>query len=173
MSKYVRAATSADLPAMLAIIDAGRHALAADQIPQWQGTYPATPDLQADLDADRAWVLIVDGQIAGTAALLTTPDPNYAQIYQGSWAPHTDDHYASIHRIAIASGFHGQHLADFFFSNLMTISYQQGFHQLRIDTHRLNQRMQHVITKAGFTYRGIVYMAGDAQDQRNAYQILL
>lgn len=35
MSKYIRQATSADLPAMMAIIEQGKHALAADQIPQW------------------------------------------------------------------------------------------------------------------------------------------
>jgi len=172
MTKYVRLATNADLPAMLTIIQAGRQALAADQIPQWQGPYPTAADLQVDLDAKRAWLLIVDGQVAGTAALLTIPDPNYSQIYQGQWQAATTP-YTSIHRIAIADGYHGQHLADFYFSNLFTLSYQQGFHQVRIDTHALNKRMQHVITKAGFTYRGIVYMAGDAQDQRYAYDVLL
>lgn len=86
MSKYIRQATSADLPAMMAIIEQGKHALAADQIPQWQDGYPLAADIQADIDARIAWVLIVDDQIAGTAALLTTPDPNYAIIYDGSWA---------------------------------------------------------------------------------------
>lgn len=76
MSKYIRQATSADLPAMMAIIEQGKHALAADQIPQWQDGYPLAADIQADIDARIAWVLIVDDQIAGTAALLTTPDPN-------------------------------------------------------------------------------------------------
>ncbi|MFC6182296.1 GNAT family N-acetyltransferase [Lactiplantibacillus daowaiensis] len=173
MPKYVRAATDADLPAMQAIIAQGKHLLAVDGIPQWQGAYPLAADIQADIDAHRAWLLIVDGQVAGTAALLTTPDPNYANIYQGSWADTNDDRYASIHRIAIAGGYHGQHLADFYFSNLLTLSYQQGIHQVRIDTHAANQRMQHIITKAGFTYRGIVYMADDPNDQRNAYQLVL
>jgi len=173
MTKYVRQATDADLPAMLAIIEQGRKALAADHIPQWQGTYPQASDLQSDIDANRAWLLMVDGQIAGTAALLTTPDPNYHQIYQGSWSGEPDAGYTSIHRIAIASGYHGQHLADTYFSNLMTLSYAAGFRQIRVDTHALNQRMQHIITKAGFDYRGIVYMANDATDQRNAYQVML
>lgn len=173
MSKYIRQATSADLPAIMSIIEQGKQALAADQIPQWQDGYPLATDIQADIDAKIAWVLIVDNQIAGTAALLTTPDPNYAAIYDGGWAPTKNHRYASIHRIAIASGYHGQHLADFYFSNLITMSYQLGFRQLRIDTHLLNQRMQHIITKAGFDYRGIVYMNHDKNDQRNAYQLLL
>jgi len=173
MTNYVRQATNADLPAMMAIIEQGRQALAADQIPQWQDGYPLDRDIQADIDAQRAWLLIVNGDIAGTAALLTTPDPNYQKIYQGSWAGDADATYTSIHRIAIASGYHGQHLADFYFSNLMTLSYAAGFHQIRVDTHALNQRMQHIITKAGFSYRGIVYMANDATDQRNAYQVML
>ncbi|CAJ1229241.1 acetyltransferase [Lactiplantibacillus xiangfangensis] len=173
MTKYVRLATSQDRDAMMKIIDEGKQSLAADQIPQWQDGYPQASDLQKDIDAQNAWLLIVDGQVAGTATLLTHPDPNYARIYDGSWSAASDDHYTSIHRIAIASGYHGQHLADFYFSNLMTLSYQLGFKQLRIDTHAKNARMQHVIKKAGFTYRGIVYMANDATDQRNAYQITL
>lgn len=173
MSKYVRAATDTDLTAIMTIIEQGRAALAADQIPQWQDGYPRTSDIQQDLDANRAWVLIVDGAVAGYAALLNVADPNYAQIYQGTWDASLDDHYTSIHRIAIASGYHGQHLADFFFSNLMTLSYLQGFQQIRVDTHLANKRMQHIILKAGFTYRGIVYMDHDADDQRNAYQIKL
>ncbi|BDZ31628.1 GNAT family N-acetyltransferase [Lactiplantibacillus sp. WILCCON 0030] len=173
MTRYVRQATNADLPAMMTIIAQGRQALAAEQIPQWQGAYPQAADIQADITAKRAWLLIVDGKIAGTAALLTTPDPNYRQIYHGNWAGNANATYTSIHRIAIASGYHGQHLADFYFSNLMTLSYQAGFRQIRVDTHRLNQRMQHIITKAGFDYRGVVYMANDATDQRNAYQVML
>ncbi len=173
MSKYIRQATSADLPAMMAIIEQAKTALAADQIPQWQDGYPQSVDLQADIDAKLAWVLIVDGQIAGTATLLTTPDPNYAQISDGSWKETTHHRYTSIHRIAIANGYHGQHLADFYFSNLMTISYQLGFHQIRIDTHRSNKRMQHVITKAGFDYRGVIYIDHQPDEARNAYQILL
>lgn len=173
MSKYIRQATNADLPAMMAIIEQGKQALAADQIPQWQDGYPQAADIQTDIDAKIAWVLVVDGQIAGTAALLMTPDPNYANIYQGSWAPTANHRYTSIHRIAIARGYHGQHLTDFYFSNLMTISYHLGFRQMRIDTHLLNHRMQHIITKAGFEYRGIVYMNHNARDQRNAYQLRL
>lgn len=173
MTKYVRLATNQDLATMMHIINEGKQALAADQIPQWQDGYPQAPDLQKDIDAHNAWLLIVDGQIAGTATLLTHPDPNYAKIYGGHWLAEADDHYTSIHRIAVANGYHGQHLTDFYFSNLMTLSYQLGFKQLRIDTHIQNTRMQHIITKAGFTYRGVVYMDNNAADQRNAYQIIL
>ncbi|MFB9770367.1 GNAT family N-acetyltransferase [Lactiplantibacillus modestisalitolerans] len=173
MSQYVRQATSADLPAIMAIIDQAKQALAAEKIPQWQGAYPQASDLQADIDAHEAWLLIVDQKIAGTATLKTVPDPNYAQIYQGSWVPTPASGYTSIHRIAIAGGYHGAHLGDHFFSQLFTLSYQQGFREVRIDTHASNQRMQHIITKAGFDYRGIVYMANDPADQRLAYQIKL
>ncbi|AVK63561.1 GNAT family N-acetyltransferase [Lactobacillus sp. CBA3606] len=172
MLKYVRAATIADLPAMLAIIEQARTVLANDQIPQWQDGYPVAADIQADITAKRAWLLVVDGQIAGTAALLTTPDPNYRDMQAGQWLAATTP-YTSIHRIAIAGAYHGQHLADFYFSNLITLSHQLGFRQLRVDTHALNQRMQHVILKAGFTYQGVVVMDGDVTDQRNAYQLNL
>jgi RimJ/RimL family protein N-acetyltransferase len=39
---------------------------------------------------------------------------------------------------------------------------------IRIDTHRDNQIMQHVILKQGFTYCGIIYLLSG--DERLAYQ---
>ena len=41
---------------------------------------------------------------------------------------------------------------------------------IRIDTHRDNHIMQHCISRYGFTYCGIIYLASG--DQRLAYQRL-
>jgi RimJ/RimL family protein N-acetyltransferase len=42
---------------------------------------------------------------------------------------------------------------------------------IRIDTHRDNHIMQHVIQKHGFTYCGIIYLLSG--DERLAYQKML
>ncbi|NVY96778.1 hypothetical protein HU830_06365 [Lactobacillus sp. DCY120] len=75
--------------------------------------------------------------------------------------------------LTIDSHYHGQHLGNFFFSNLISQAYQQGQRELRIDTHAQNQRMQHLATKWGFEKRGIVYLDHNPQDQRLAYQLFL
>ncbi|MFT8363081.1 MAG: GNAT family N-acetyltransferase [Sporolactobacillus sp.] len=170
---YIRLATIEDIPQIMAIITKAQALLAQEDIPQWQNNYPNRAAIAADIAKHYSYVLIVDQVIAGTAALLQEEDPNYHQIYGGEWVNPADADYASIHRIAIAPGYHGQHLADFFFSNLLSASYGLGYRQVRIDTHARNKRMQHIITKAGFSYSGIVYMHDDASDQRLTYQLFM
>ncbi|GBG95868.1 GNAT family acetyltransferase [Ligilactobacillus salitolerans] len=171
-SIYIRKAQASELEQVFALISQGKKLLAQDQIPQWQGEYPQKADIQQDIDKGETYLLILDAEIVGTATLFQANDPNYEQIYQGQWQP-SDKKYATIHRITVAPQYHGQHLADFFFSNLTSEAYRLGFREVRIDTHAMNQRMQHVILKQGFSYSGIVYMDGDQNDQRNVYQLFL
>ena len=42
---------------------------------------------------------------------------------------------------------------------------------LRVDTHRENHIMQHLLLKFGFRYRGIIYLQNG--DERLAYQLIL
>ncbi|AEJ23875.1 GNAT family N-acetyltransferase [Weissella koreensis] len=169
---YLRKATLADLDQIDYLIKDAKKLLAADGIPQWQGDYPQKTDILADLEQGMTYLLIVDQQILGTATLMTIPEPNYQNIYHGGWRT-SDQHYATIHRIAIKSDQTGQHLSDFIFSNLLSEAIQLGFKEIRIDTHRQNLRMQHVLEKIGFEYRGIVYMDSNPADRRNAYQLFL
>ncbi|KRN28741.1 acetyltransferase [Lactobacillus selangorensis] len=169
-SIYCRQATPADLPAQMKIIKAAKALLKADGSPQWQDGHPDEAKIAHDDAAGWGYVLIVAGEIAGTATLLQTADPNYAQI-DGAW--HTDGPYATIHSIAIAGNHHGQHLSDFFFAMLISEAYRLGFREMRIDTHALNKRMQHIIKKAGFTECGVVAMNGNPNDTRLAYDLSL
>lgn len=169
---YLRKATLADLDQIDHLIQDAKKLLAADGIPQWQTGYPQKKDILADLEQEMTYLLIVGRQILGTATLMTMPEPNYKNIYQGGWQT-SDQHYATIHRIAIKSDQTGQHLSDFIFSNLLSETLRLGFKEIRIDTHRQNLRMQHILEKTGFEYRGIVYMDSNPDDQRNAYQLFL
>lgn len=169
---YLRKATLSDLDQIFRLIQGAKRQLAVDKIPQWQGLYPQKEDLMIDLERGMTYLLISNQQILGTATLMTTPEPNYQSIYQGAWHP-SDQHYATIHRIAIQSDQAGQHLGDFMISNLLSEAIRLGFTEIRIDTHRKNLRMQHILEKTGFVYTGIVYMDSDPNDQRNAYQLFL
>ena len=80
----------------------------------------------------------------------------------GEWLD-DDLPYMVIHRIASSMDSHGvfREIMDYSFSVCGNI---------RIDTHRDNHIMQHVIAKAGFKYCGIIYLADGAE--RLAYQRL-
>lgn len=172
--KFVRKAVKNDAAAIMNIIQRAKRLLADEKIPQWQNGYPDLEVVEDDISKGYTYVLIVADKIAGVATLLQEKDPNYHKIYSGEWSHKSDKkNYVSIHRIAIDSQYSGEHLADFFFSNLCTIAYLLGFRQVRIDTHVLNKRMQHIIAKTGFEYAGVVYMHDDPEDRRNAYQLFL
>lgn len=165
-SIYIRHAQAPDLKEIMNIINQAKEMLKKDGSPQWQGGYPDTATLKNDIMAQQCWLLIVDGKIAGTATLIVADDPNYREITNGQWKNNTDP-YATIHRIAISGDFAGQHLGKIFISNLISYSYQNGVHNFRIDTHKLNTRMQHLATSSGYVHRGKIYVDEPADNHED------
>lgn len=159
---YLRQAQNDDLPTIMAIIEQAKTRLKADGSPQWQSGYPDRATLQNDIWAQNAWVLMVDGQLAGTATLIVGDEPSYHDLREGTWHNQTDA-YATIHRIAVAPQFAGQHLSHYIFSNLISLAQRRGVRNFRIDTHAINQRMQAVITSQGYVYRGKIYVNEPAE----------
>ena len=174
-TSYLRRATKADLPAILTIINEAKVYLKEQGINQWQAGYPTNQDIEKDIEQQISYVLMVDGQIAGTAALWPDNDVNYDDIQEGSWRGNPDDKYMSIHRIAISSKFRGQRLSEKMMQGLFTISSLLGYDEVRVDTHPLNKGMQKVITNNGFEYRGIIDFIdeNEVDNKRFAYQLYL
>ena len=75
-------------------------------------------------------VLIVDDKVAGYAASVVGIEPTYQKI-NGEWK-NTNDDYATFHRLAISSKYRGMHLANFMFSDLISIMVNQGIKNFRI-----------------------------------------
>ncbi|MFC6275272.1 GNAT family N-acetyltransferase [Levilactobacillus tangyuanensis] len=171
-SIYMRAAQPADLDRIMAIITEAQALLKADGSTQWQDGYPDREIMGADIDQHHCFVLMVDGQIAGTATLITGAEPNYAVIEDGHWADETHP-YATIHRFALSADFRGMHLSQIFFSNLLSHAYNDGVRHFRIDTHEVNLRMQHIIKSFGYDYRGIIYVDDTPTGKRVAFELAL
>ena len=100
----------------------------------------------------------VEKSIIAYFALLPSPEPTYDYI-EGAWL--TDEPYGVIHRIASYPDVHGVFSAVIDFAAVR-------YPHLRIDTHRDNRIMQHVITAAGFTYCGIIWLPDGTE--RLAYE---
>ena len=91
-------------------------------------------------------------------ALLPSPEPTY-DVIDGAWL--TDVPYGVIHRMASYPEAHG------IFSTIIDYAASHYAH-LRIDTHRDNRIMQHLIEKHGFTYCGIIWLEDGTE--RLAYE---
>ena len=84
----------------------------------------------------------------------------YKEIYEGNWLD--DKPYHVVHRLASTAASHGV------FNDVMDYCLDIAG-TLRIDTHRDNVIMRHVIDRYGFTYCGIIYLLNG--DERLAYQL--
>ena len=100
----------------------------------------------------------VEKSLVAYFALLPSPEPTYDYI-DGAWL--TDEPYGVIHRSASYPDVHGV------FSAIIDFAAARYPH-LRIDTHRDNRIMQHVIAAAGFTYCGIIWLPDGTE--RLAYE---
>jgi RimJ/RimL family protein N-acetyltransferase len=159
----IRKSTAADLPRMMEIYAYAREFMAATGNPhQWgDGGNPRLEVLEQDIEDGVGYVMEHDGRIVGAFAFIIGEDETYGYIEDGAWL--NDEPYHVIHRIAVAKPGKGyaRLLLDWAFERTKTV---------RIDTHRDNVIMHHILQKYGFQRCGVIYLAnGDARD---AYQMI-
>ena len=179
----IRPATEADIPAVLPVFEAAKAIMRADgNHDQWGAPgFPGDALLLRDIARGGAFVIetrwpvgaghddrsttVMPGvtghlsaHIVAYFALLPSPEPTYSHI-DGAWL--TDEPYGVIHRIASYPEVHG------IFSAIIDFAAARYPH-LRIDTHRDNRIMQHLIDTAGFTYCGIIWLEDGTE--RLAYE---
>ena len=157
----IRPATAADVSAAAKIYDNARAFMKENGNPdQWSGEYPNGSDVEGGIENGTSYVCEDEGEIVATFFFKQdADDPTYRRIYEGEWL--SDEPYAVIHRIAVK--YHGRGIADFCFNECF-----KQFPNIRIDTHEDNIPMQRCLSKNGFEYCGIIYLANGSK--RLAYQ---
>lgn len=160
---HIRPATCSDIDTLMVLFECARKIMReSGNLTQWNGSYPTREIVLKDI-ADGHCHLLCDGEtIIGTMALIPGPDPTYATI-EGDWP--NDEPYYVIHRIAAAAPGRGvaKEMLDWAFEFIAGA----GCGTIRIDTHRDNRIMKHVLDKYGFTSCGVIYLADGAP--RDAY----
>ena len=83
-----RGATRKDLPQILKIYAHAREVMKASGNPtQWGDHFPPEEQLAEDIDANRLFLYLVNGQLEGVFAFILGPDPTYRTITDGQWPP--------------------------------------------------------------------------------------
>ena len=156
----IRKTTIADIPKLREIFAIARQFMANTGNPnQWVDGYPSDEQLTQDIESGDSYVVEKNEKVVATFVLRGGIDPTYNIIYEGKWL--NDKPYATIHRIASTGERKGiMHKAVQFA--------QQQSDNIRIDTHRDNMVMQHLIEKEGFKYCGIIHCWSG--DERVAFQ---
>lgn len=156
----IRKAEYGDIPVMMEIFDAARRIMrASGNLHQWNDSYPSEEIIRKDIEAGVSYLLeSEDSIIIATMAFISGPDPTYAEIHDGRWPD--DNPYHVIHRIAVREPGNNAAvtLLDWAFGQCRTV---------RIDTHRDNVIMHHILKKYGFAYCGVIHLGNG--DPRDAY----
>jgi len=164
----IRHTTDDDLDTLMEIYHEAQDFMIANGNPtQWGHFNPKREMLVEDIKNQTGYAVIRKEEtdqgvleiISGTFAFILGEDPTYLKIEGGAWL--NQEPYGTIHRIASRTNEHGVFNAAIEFAKTKT-------QNIRIDTHRDNAPMKHLIEKAGFTYCGIIYIADGTP--RIAYQ---
>lgn len=151
----IRKSELKDIPDMMEVFAIARQTMRANgNLQQWIN-YPPEELLEEDIRAEKSYVLETDGKICGTFFFSLEEDPTYLVIDDGAWL--NDAPYGVIHRIASNASKRGVLEA--------AINYCAQFStNLRIDTHKDNTIMQHLLEKYGFQKCGIIYVQDAVSD---------
>lgn len=157
----IRPAGLGDLPLVMEIYDYARAFMRANgNVTQWVNGYPSEELIRQEIQDGHSFVCTDgDGEIVGTFCFILGDDPTYQQIYDGAWL--NDEPYGVIHRMGTNGKRKGIAEA------CLNWSFQHS-NNIRVDTHRDNLVMQHILEKNGFKRCGIIYVRDGTE--RIAYQ---
>ena len=157
----MRKSSYEDLDEMMKIFEIARKYMEDNGNPsQWSNNRPGKDLVINDIENGESYVVLNDDEIVGTFACIDGIEPTYLQI-DGKWL--NDDPYLTIHRIASNGKIKG--IFDYVIGELSKLN-----KDIRIDTHKDNKTMLHLIRKNGFEQCGIIIV--DDGTERIAFQKL-
>lgn len=117
---------------------------------QWGNNRPDIATIQKDIEQQQLYVVEQQNAIHAVFAFVLGEDPTYRVIEDGQWQDNSE--YGTIHRVASNETIRG------IFDLIMQFCEQKIKH-IRIDTHKDNTIMQHLIEKHQFQRCGIIYVS--------------
>ena len=160
----IRKSTITDIPTLLLLAENAKIIMRqSGNMLQWTGGYPTADVFLNDINQGCSYIVERMGEAVATFAFLPSPEPTYTKIYEGDWLDDTSPYYV-IHRIAAKNNVKGVMgiILDYCFGKTRNI---------RIDTHRDNVIMRHLMKKYGFSYCGIILLSNG--DERLAFQKII
>ncbi len=145
----IRLATKDDLPSLMALVRRVVPLMRATGNLQWDETYPNEAVFQRDIDLNQLWVAMVDGNIAGVAAVTTDQDPDYTQV---GW--NIEEPAIVVHRLAVDPAFRGQGAAGALMQKAEEVAVERDITVLRVDTNTQNEATQRLFPKLGYILAG-------------------
>jgi GNAT superfamily N-acetyltransferase len=163
----VRLATEDDLDAIGSIVSEVVAIMNAEGNFQWDDKYPQRVHFAKDIHDGNLWVaqeLQADGRggkVIGVAALTEDQSPEYADCGWDISIP-----AIVMHRAAVCPASHRTGVASLFFTKAEELARERGYSVCRIDTNKINVRMQGAIKRAGYEFSGEIRLLNKPAEMR-------
>ena len=135
-------------------------------IDQWQDGYPTRGLILNDIAHNENYIVELNGVIVATAVISFAGEPTYSEIKGRGWL--NGNPYAVVHRIAVSDKYRRKGIAKEILHFAEELCAEQGFADIRIDTHCDNRAMRSLLKKMGYTHCGRITLTSGAS--REAYQ---
>jgi ribosomal protein S18 acetylase RimI-like enzyme len=149
-----RRATSADLPAIAALIRQVVPLMNAAGNYQWTNEYPNEAVFRRDIEQQHLWVAELGSQLAGVAALTQDQDAEYADADWDASEP-----ALVTHRLAVSPTAQGRGVAQALLAQAEHEARTLGLRTLRVDTNSENAATQRLFPKLGYRFAGEIKLA--------------
>ena len=145
----VRQGTPQDVPAVMALVRRVVPLMRACGNLQWDDSYPNSAVFERDVELEQRWVVEIDSEIAGVAAITTDQEPEYASV---GWD--ISEPAIVVHRVAVDPAFRGKGIAAALMRQAESVARSRGIGVLRVDTNTQNAATQKLFPKLGYTLSG-------------------
>lgn len=157
---HIRKTTPQDLDQLEELFEIGRITQIKSGNPnQWEEGYPGRQLLESDLAQGVSYVVESQGEIVGSFALFSEPDPDYDDLV-GQWL--NDLPYHTIHRLVSNGRLKG--VGSFIIESVL-----EKCPNVRVDTHEKNLQVRRLMEKFNFKYCGKLKLS-NGKNGRIAYQ---
>ena len=152
----IRAAASADLEPLWALVQRAVAHMNAIGNPQWGEDYPTLSLYRGDLAAGELYVAVNEaGRVLGCACVNGRESPEYAAVPWAYTGP-----VLSVHRLAVDPDVQRQGVATALIAHAEALARDRGVKALHVDTYAQNDRMQALFRKRGYVQRGDISLHG-------------
>lgn len=161
----VRQGRREDVPEVMALVRRVVPLMRAQGNFQWDDQYPNAPAFERDVDQGWLWIAVVQGQVAGAAAITTDQEPEYAEV---GWD--LGERAVVVHRLLVDPAFRGLGLAAALMHQAEAVARNWGIAMLRVDTNRENGATLRLFPRLGYAFAGEIGLSFRPGLRFNCYQ---
>lgn len=124
---------------------------------QWHPNYPTKHTILEDIEQGTGYAFVTEQGVIGYCCIIIGDEPAYGKI-DGAWK--TDRPYAVVHRMAFSSRARGGRLSKAAINLIKNLCLSKQIRAIRVDTQDENKVMQHILSREGFEYCGLIQFDG-------------